>query len=131
MTQVPQAIEVVHRLSGLGVNISVDDFGAAYASRGQVVALHATELKIDQALVQEFQGDHGEDLARAVEFGKEQGMRLVAEGIETQAQLARVRALHCDRGQGYLLSRPTTKAEVDSLLTSAKKCSAVPRPIPT
>ena len=119
LTDVPEAIDTVHRLRGLGVNISVDDFGAAYASREQVIALQATELKVDQSLVQETQGPHSEDLARAVEFGKAQGMRLVAEGIETEAQLARVRALHCDRGQGYLLSRPTTKADVDSLLVGA------------
>lgn len=119
VTQVPEAIDIVHRLSRLGVNISVDDFGAAYASREQVIALQATELKVDQSLVQETQGAHAEDLAHAVAFGKEHGMRLVAEGIETEAQLARVRALHCDRGQGYLLSRPTTKADVDSLLVAA------------
>ena len=119
VTDVPEAIDIVHRLSGLGVNISVDDFGAAYASPEQVIALQATELKVDQSLVQETRGAHREDLARAVAFGKAQGMRLVAEGIETEAQLARVRALHCDRGQGYLLSRPTTKADVDSLLVGA------------
>ncbi|MGH1525272.1 EAL domain-containing protein [Leifsonia sp. L25] len=119
VTDVPEAIDVVRRLSGLGVNISIDDFGAAYASPEQVIALQATELKVDQSLVQETQGAHAEDLAQAVAFGKAHGMRLVAEGIETEAQLARVRALQCDRGQGYLLSRPTTKADVDSLLVSA------------
>lgn len=119
VSDVPEAIGTVHRLRQLGVNISIDDFGAAYASREQVIALQATELKVDQSLVQETQGDHAEDLAQAVAFGKEHGMRLVAEGIETEAQLARVRALHCDRGQGYLLSRPTTKADVDSLLVGA------------
>jgi EAL domain-containing protein (putative c-di-GMP-specific phosphodiesterase class I) len=124
VTEVPEAIDIVRRLSGLGVNISIDDFGAAYASREQVIALQATELKVDQSLVQETQGPHAEDLARAVAFGKAQGMRLVAEGIETQAQLARVRELHCDRGQGYLLSRPATKADVDSLLVGAGAVSA-------
>lgn len=119
VTDVPEAIDIVHRLSTLGVNISIDDFGAAYASPEQVIALQATELKVDQSLVQETRGAHAEDLARAVAFGKAQGMRLVAEGIETEAQLARVRELHCDRGQGYLLSRPTTKADVDSLLVGA------------
>ena len=119
VTDVPEAIEIVHRLSTLGVNISIDDFGAAYASPEQVIALQAIELKVDQSLVQETRAAHAEDLARAVAFGKAQGMRLVAEGIETEAQLARVRELHCDRGQGYLLSRPTTKADVDSLLVGA------------
>ena len=119
VTDVPEAVDIVHRLSKLGVNISIDDFGAAYASPEQVIALQATELKVDQSLVQETRGAHAEDLARAVAFGKAQGMRLVAEGIETEAQLARVRELHCDRGQGYLLSRPTTKADVDSLLVGA------------
>jgi EAL domain-containing protein (putative c-di-GMP-specific phosphodiesterase class I) len=81
--------------------------------------LPATELKIDQALVQESEGDDDERLARAVEFGKARGLRLVAEGIETTEQLERVKALACDRGQGYLLSRPTTKADLDRMLVSA------------
>lgn len=119
VAEVPEATDTLRGLSGLGVNISVDDFGAAYASREQVIALRATELKIDQALVQEPDGVDSEELARAVEFGKSQGMRLVAEGIETPEQLERVRALDCDRGQGYLLSRPTTKEELDLLLVSA------------
>lgn len=119
LADVPEAIDTLHLLRALGVNISVDDFGAAYASREQVIALQANELKVDQSLVQWSVGSDGEELARAVEFGKSQGMRLVAEGIETADQLARVRALDCDRGQGYLLSRPTTKPQVDSLLVAA------------
>ncbi|WP_426519105.1 EAL domain-containing protein [Diaminobutyricibacter sp. McL0618] len=119
LADVPEAADTLHDLSRLGVNISVDDFGSEYSSREQVIALPATELKIDQALVRESRGDNNEELARAVEFGKARGMRLVAEGIETPEQLERVRALECDRGQGYLLSRPTTKADLDGMLVSA------------
>lgn len=122
---VPTAKDTLDGLSELGVNISVDDFGAAFSSREQVIALAATELKIDQALVQE-PGERSEELARAVEFGKARGMRLVAEGIETTEQLERVRALACDRAQGYLLSRPTTKADLDALLVSASHIDAQP-----
>ena len=118
LATVPEAADTLRDLSELGVNISVDDFGAAYSSREQVIALPATELKIDQALVQEPVGDDSEELARAVEFGKARGMRLVAEGIETVEQLERVRALDCDRAQGFLLSRPTTKADLDLMLVS-------------
>lgn len=118
LVDVPSAADTLNSLSELGVNISVDDFGAAYSSREQVLALPATELKLDQTLVQEPQGDDSEELASAVEFGKTRGMRLVAEGIETVEQLERVRSLKCDRGQGYLLSRPTTKADLDALLIS-------------
>jgi EAL domain-containing protein (putative c-di-GMP-specific phosphodiesterase class I) len=119
LADAPEAADTLHSLSELGVNISVDDFGAAYSSQEQVIALPATELKIDQALVQEHPGDESDSLARAVEFGKSRGMRLVAEGIETAEQLERVRALACDRGQGYLLSRPTSKADLDAMLISA------------
>ena len=126
LAEVPEAADTLHSLSGLGVNISVDDFGAAYASREQVIALPATELKIDQALVQEPEGDENARLTRAVEFGKARGMRLVAEGIETAEQLERVRALACDRGQGYLLSRPKTKAGLDHMLVSASHVEPEP-----
>ncbi len=118
LADVPPATDTLHTLSELGVNISVDDFGAAHASREQVVALPATELKLDQGLVQTLQGDDSEELASAVEFGKSRRMRVVAEGIETVEQLQRVRALGCDRAQGYLLARPTSKAGMDAMLGS-------------
>jgi EAL domain-containing protein (putative c-di-GMP-specific phosphodiesterase class I) len=118
LADVPEATDTLRGLRELGVNISVDDFGAGHASPEQVSALPATELKIDQALVQESEGLAREEFASAVEFGKARGMRLVAEGVETAEQLERVRALEVDRAQGYLLARPATKADLDAMLAS-------------
>jgi EAL domain-containing protein (putative c-di-GMP-specific phosphodiesterase class I) len=106
-------------LRSVGVTISVDDFGTGHSSVEQILGLRATELKIDQSLVQDESPSAHTLLAAVVSFAQDKGLRVVAEGIETDAQLQRVRDLHCDRAQGYLLGRPVAKAEFDSLLSAA------------
>lgn len=111
--------EVAERLDWLrsvGVTVSVDDFGAGYSSVEQVLNLRATELKIDQSLVQNDSGAAKILLAAVTAFSHEKGLRVVAEGVESEAQFQRVRELRCDRAQGYLLGKPMPKAAFDRVL---------------
>jgi len=117
LEQVPTAVSILAELREHGVNISVDDFGTAFSSREQVSALPATELKIDQELVRSNDTDGEEKLASAISFGKERGLRIVAEGVETTDQLERVRSLGSDRVQGFLLSRPVDISRLDEQLS--------------
>jgi EAL domain-containing protein (putative c-di-GMP-specific phosphodiesterase class I) len=110
------ASENLHRLASTGVTISIDDFGSGFSTREQVETLPASELKIDQSLVQDESSAGIDRLAAAVAFGKARHMRLVAEGVETVAQLERVRRLVCERAQGYFLGRPISRAELDARL---------------
>jgi len=103
-------------LRSVGVTISVDDFGTGHSSVEQVLGLHATELKIDQSLVQDENLAARTLLSAVVGFAHDKGLRVVAEGIETEAQLQRVRELKCDRGQGYLLAMPMPEADMDALV---------------
>lgn len=103
-------------LRSVGVTISVDDFGVGHSSVERVLDLRATELKIDQSLVQDESGAAKTLLAAVVAFARDKRLRVVAEGVETEAQFARVRDLRCDRAQGYLLGRPVPKAEFDRML---------------
>jgi EAL domain-containing protein (putative c-di-GMP-specific phosphodiesterase class I) len=110
--------EVAKRLALLrdqGVGVSIDDFGVGHSSVEQVLALPANELKIDRTIVQEATTS-GDLLATIVLLAKDRGLRTVAEGVETEAQLARVRELGCDRAQGYLIGKPMPLAELDELL---------------
>jgi EAL domain-containing protein (putative c-di-GMP-specific phosphodiesterase class I) len=110
--------EVAKRLASLraeGVGVSIDDFGVGHSSVEQVLALPANELKIDRTIVQEATTS-GDLLATIVLLAKDRGLRTVAEGVETEAQLARVRELGCDRAQGYLIGMPMPLAELDELL---------------
>jgi EAL domain-containing protein (putative c-di-GMP-specific phosphodiesterase class I) len=100
-------------LRAVGVSISVDDFGTGHSSVDQLLGLRATELKIDQSLIQEDGATSGTLLTAVVAFAHDRGLRVVAEGVETQAQLAWVEALHCDRAQGFLLGMPVPEREFE------------------
>jgi EAL domain-containing protein (putative c-di-GMP-specific phosphodiesterase class I) len=75
-------------------------------------------LKIDRSLIQA-QSVGGELIALAVALLQERGVRVVAEGVETEEQLERVRHMRCDRAQGYLFGRPMPVGEVDEMLAHA------------
>jgi EAL domain-containing protein (putative c-di-GMP-specific phosphodiesterase class I) len=92
------------RLREIGVVVSIDDFGAGHSSPRRVVDLRASELKLDRRLVAPEKGDAS--IATVIDFARERGMRTVGEGVETRAQLDRLRVAGCDRAQGYLIARP-------------------------
>lgn len=96
---------VLEALRAAGVGISIDDFGTGFSSLGQLHALPVTELKIDRSFVQD--GPTGKTLVAAI-IGMSHGLglRVVAEGIETEPQLGLIRRDGCDRAQGFLLGKP-------------------------
>ncbi len=113
MENTEHTIRVLNRLKELGVKLSIDDFGTGYSSLSILHRLPFDTLKIDRSFVCEV-GENGEDseiLQTIISLAKNMKMRVIAEGIETEAQLSLLKNLGCDYGQGYLLSRPQ-KAEV-------------------
>ena len=105
-------------LRELGVGISIDDFGVGHSSVEQLLALPTTELKIDRTIVQDVSSDGL--MATIVGLVKDRGLRVVAEGVETTEQLDRVRALNCDRAQGYLIGRPMPRVELEAFLDARR-----------
>jgi len=106
-----EAIAALNSIAALGVCLSLDDFGTGYSSLSYLQRLPVKELKIDLSFVSALTDDKrtgsSEALFRGItSLGVNLNMRIVAEGIETQAQLAAVTALGCQIGQGYLISRP-------------------------
>ncbi|GAA4368342.1 sensor domain-containing phosphodiesterase [Paeniglutamicibacter cryotolerans] len=96
-----------------GVRLSVDDAGAGFASMRHILELKPDVVKLDRGLIAGIDADPGQRAlgAAMVGFAGEIGASLVAEGIETEAELATVTALGMGSGQGYLLGRPTTLPE--------------------
>jgi EAL domain-containing protein (putative c-di-GMP-specific phosphodiesterase class I) len=112
----PLAAQRLERLKDAGVEISIDDFGSGFSSMTQLLSLPATELKLDRSLVQSTVDQVTRTIGTMVELAHRLGLRVVAEGIETDAQLERVRSLGCDRAQGYLIGPAVSEAEMEALL---------------
>ena len=106
------------RLRDLGVRIAIDDFGTGYSSLSQLQDFPVTELKIDKSFVHRA-GALGLGLIRAmVHLARDLGLRIVAEGVETEEQLAMLTEAGCDRMQGYLFGRPVPADEALAALSA-------------
>jgi EAL domain-containing protein (putative c-di-GMP-specific phosphodiesterase class I) len=99
-------VECLEHVRELGVGVSIDDFGSGHSSIEQFRKLPASELKIDQSIIQGSVDDAYAGLAEVLVEARERGLRIVAEGIETHQQLALAEQLGCDRAQGYLIGMP-------------------------
>ncbi|HSH58235.1 MAG TPA: EAL domain-containing protein [Acidimicrobiales bacterium] len=112
------SIDSLHRLKDLGVKLSIDDFGTGYSSLTYLRRLPVDVVKIDRSFVSGITTSPEEwSLAVAiVKMVKALSLATVAEGVETAAQLAHLRALGCGFAQGYYFARPQPAADVDEML---------------
>jgi len=102
------ALDILARIRLKQLHLSIDDFGTGYAMMHQLRRVPARELKLDMAFVQSMLTDESADiiLRKTLELAHDLDMSVVAEGVETTAQLNRLAAYGCDVAQGYLLGRP-------------------------
>jgi diguanylate cyclase (GGDEF)-like protein len=115
MSDLDAAVARLHELKALGVHLALDDFGTGYSSLAYLRNFPVDALKIDRAFIDRLadpsSGDHA--LVRAIiSLGQTLDLRVVAEGIECEDQRRELKRLGCDRGQGYLFSRPRPAAEL-------------------
>jgi EAL domain-containing protein (putative c-di-GMP-specific phosphodiesterase class I) len=110
------AAERLLAIRELGIGLSIDDFGTGHSSVAQLLSMPATELKIDQSIVQRDDDAARQLIAEAVELCHAMGVRVVAEGVETVDHLERARELGCDRAQGYAIGRATSLSELEAML---------------
>ena len=110
----------LRELSAAGVRIAIDDFGTGYSSLDHLREMPADILKIDRSFVAGMAANSPDSalVAAAIAMGRALEMEVVAEGIETNEQVADLRELGCPLGQGYLFARPLPPEEIDSLLGS-------------
>ena len=111
--------KVLQQIQSLGVKLAMDDFGTGYSSLGYLRRAEFDTLKIDQSFVQAIAADDPESSAiirAVVALAGSLGMKTVAEGVATMEQLAIVRALGCDKIQGYIFSRPIAAEAVRQIL---------------
>ena len=103
-------------LRDAGMRLAIDDAGAGYASMRHILLLSPDMLKLDMSLIRDIDQDRDkQSLVAALRgFAEVQGYKVVAEGIETEAELAELQTLSIGFGQGYLLSRPQPLATFES-----------------
>jgi diguanylate cyclase (GGDEF)-like protein/PAS domain S-box-containing protein len=113
-----RVVHLTRELRGLGVRIALDDFGTRYSSLNYLRQFAPQVLKIDKSFVDDIDRDEtAAAMARAiVQLGRSLDMQIVAEGVERRAQLERLREFGCDEVQGYLLMRPVSVEQLESLL---------------
>jgi EAL domain-containing protein (putative c-di-GMP-specific phosphodiesterase class I) len=113
MKDVTASTDVLRRLRDLGVRLAIDDFGTAYSSLGRLKRFPIAQLKIDRSFVAGLPEDV-DNLAivtAVITMGHSLGLKVLAEGIETEAQLSALQSLGCDLGQGFLFSHALPEAE--------------------
>lgn len=110
--------ETLRRLREMGVRLSIDDFGTGYSSLTNLRHMPVNKLKIDRSFIENIpQNKQDADLTRmTINLGRILGMTIVAEGIETEAQLEFLREQGCHIGQGFLFSRPVNASTFDLIL---------------
>ncbi|MEP7151331.1 MAG: EAL domain-containing protein [Nitrospira sp.] len=118
MRDVEASVTMLEGLRTMGVRLSIDDFGTGYSSLSYLQRFPLSRLKIDQSFVRDLlTNENNAKITRAIiAMAHSLNLSVLAEGVETDAQLARLREEGCDEVQGYLFSRPVCAADFEALL---------------
>jgi diguanylate cyclase (GGDEF)-like protein/PAS domain S-box-containing protein len=116
--ETPAAAGLLARLKEFGVRLEIDDFGTGYSALSYLQRLELDALKIDRSFVQQLGADasRGAVVRTILALGQSLNLQVIAEGVETEEQLARLQALGCANGQGYLFGRPMAAEAVERRL---------------
>jgi diguanylate cyclase (GGDEF)-like protein len=121
MQEVEQTIAVLEGLKQIGVELAIDDFGTGYSSLSYLARLPIDILKIDRSFVQALGTERSTGLIveATIALAHTLGMEVTAEGIESAQQLARLKALRCDRGQGFYFAKALPAEIIGAVLVGA------------
>ena len=123
MDNTDEVSEILDKLNDMGISIAIDDFGTGYSSLSYLKRFSIDKLKIDQSFVQDIVADPDDAaiVTAIITLAHSLKMKVIAEGVETEAQLAFLRREGCDQYQGYYFSRPLPAAEI---VTKLQRCQS-------
>ncbi|MDP1681695.1 MAG: EAL domain-containing protein, partial [Burkholderiales bacterium] len=127
MRDVEKTIVTLKHLHEMGLKLSIDDFGTGYSSLSYLKRFPISTLKIDQSFVRDLEcnPDDAAIVAAVISLGHSLKMSVIAEGVETEAQLNYLRHAGCDEMQGYLFSRPVSAQEIESMIRTDRRCAVL------
>lgn len=128
MHDVESSTAVLGALKAMGVGLAIDDFGTGYSSLSYLKRFPIGTLKIDQSFVRDIvtDADDATIVSAVIGMGRNLKQRVIAEGVETHAQLAFLRMQRCDEGQGFQFSHPLPAEDFAHLLVGGN--DGQPRP---
>jgi EAL domain-containing protein (putative c-di-GMP-specific phosphodiesterase class I) len=126
-----RALRMLDAIAALGVSLSIDDFGTGYSSLSHLARMPVHELKIDRSFVQGLESDaeYAHVVRSAIDMGHGLGLKVVAEGIETETAAKRLREFGCDVAQGYLYAKPMPLAAFEAWLEGKERVPVIAVPV--
>jgi diguanylate cyclase (GGDEF)-like protein len=118
MKDFSSSIKLMHSLEEMGIQISFDDFGIGHSSLGYLNRFPIKVLKIDRSFIKDIQENQSSEAlyAAIISMGHALNLEVIAEGVETESQLAFLQSISCDKIQGFLISRAVPAEELEKLL---------------
>ncbi len=122
-----KAVKMLHQLRDIGIEINIDDFGTGYSNLSYLMQLPISTLKIDRSFISPIKerGENIEIVQIIVMLARNLGMKVIAEGVETKAQLEQLKRLNCESAQGYFFSMPMKFEEVQNFLNRATEVKPI------